>query len=214
MAGTDEYRRRLVLAEIRDKGKASWFAVVASAKPLGTGIDPEETVLEVVARFKAKDDPVFVILETMGPWIVDTIPFVPSQRQGQVVVKKAKPKEVQALRDRQNGNLSNTTSKMVAFGIEFDPKDKIHSELRVLRNIEVEALAIEFGMAKNSKPHWRPSLRWIKRNIVQIATKERDLFRVWYDPEFKKYRVKRRLRVQLSVKDLQRIKEFQDKVRV
>lgn len=211
--GTEDYRKSLVLAEIRDKGKASWFAVVATAKPMA-GNDPKESVLIVEARFKRNDDPAFAILEQMGPWTVDTIPFLPSDRQGQVILKKEDPKVVETLREANFANGDKLTSKMIVFGIDFTPRDKVYEELKVIRDIEIQALSIEFGMAQNSKSHWRPSLRWMQRNIVKFGQKDRDLFRVWFDPNFRKYRVQRRLQIRLNKKDLQRIKSFQDKVRV
>ena len=211
--GTKDYRKSLVLAEIRDKGKASWFAVVATAKPMA-GHNPKESVLFVEARFKRNDDPVYAILERMGPWTVDTIPFLPNERQGQVILKQAKEKEVETLREVNFANGDALTSKMIVFGIEFTPRDKVYEELKVVRDIEIYALSLEFGMAQNAKPHWRPSLRWMQRNIVKFGQKDRDLFRVWYDPGFRKYRVQRRLQIRLTKKDLQRIQSFQDKVRV
>jgi hypothetical protein len=212
--GTKEYKKSLILAEIRDKGKRSWFAVTALASALEGDEDPNEIVLEVVARFKKAKDPTFAILEKLGPWTVDTIPFLPSDRQGQIVLKKKTPKEVQAIRDANFEAGSVTEGKMVTFGINFTPRDKVYSELRVVRDLEVEALALEFGMAINSKPHWRPSLRWLKRNVIRQIMREKDMFRVWYDPTFRKYRVRRTLKVKLNIKDLKRIKEFQDKVRI
>lgn len=213
VAGTKAYRQSLMLAEIRDKGKRSWFAFVASAKGM-TGHDPKEVVLEVVARFKRADDPVFAILETMGPWTVDTLPFIPSERQGQVILKKASPKDVETIREANFALGQKLESKMVRFGLPYTPRDKIYEELKVVKDLEIQALSIEFGMAKVSKPHWRPSLRWMKRNIATYILRDRDMVRVWFDPNFKKYRVRRKLRLQLTRKDLQRIQEFQEKVRV
>jgi hypothetical protein len=211
--GTKEYRKRLIIAEIRDKGKKSWFAVTAIAKGM-QGANPKETILEVVARFKRHDDPAYAILEQMGPWTADTLPFIPSERQGQVVMRKAKPAEVETLREVNFALGEKLTSKMVRFGLEFTPRDKIYEDLKVVKDIEIQALSIEFGMAKDSKPHWRPSLRWIKMNVSRVIMKDRDLFRVWYDPSFRKYRVRRTLKVKLNTKDLKRMQEFQDKVRV
>lgn len=213
IAGTSAYRKALVLAEIRDKGKKSWFAIIGSAKSIA-GHNPKEVVLEVVARFKRPDDPVYVILEMMGPWTVDTLPFIPSERQGQVVLKKADPKDVETLREVNFALGDKLQSKMVRFGLSYTPRDQVYEDLKVVKDIEIQALSIEFGMSVNGKPHWRPSLRWLKRNGANQIMKDRDMFRVWYDPNFRKYRVLRKFRVQLSKKDLQRIQEFQDKVRV
>ncbi len=210
--GTKEYRRRLVVAELRVRGKQSWFAVVASAKS-GSGLDPKTTRLDVVARFKEPEDPAFLILEQMGPWTVDTLPFLPSSRQGQVVSKTVSEKDVVAIREANFSNSSQLSSKMVRFGLSFDERDKVHRDLRIVRDIEVQALAIEFGMAKQSKAHWRPSLRWIKKNAIRWGAKDKDLVRVWFDPNFKKYRLRKRLKIKLSAKDLSLIQEFQNRLK-
>lgn len=210
--GTKEYRRRLVVAELRVKGKQSWFAVVASAKS-GAGLDPRTTRLEVVARFKEPKDPAFAILEQMGPWTVDTLPFLPSSRQGQVISKTVAEKDVEAIRESNFANSSQLTSKMVTFGLAFEDREKVHRDLKIVRDIELQALAIEFGMAKQSKAHWRPSLRWIKKNAVRWGAKDKDLVRVWFDPNFKKYRLIKRLKIKLSTKDLGLIREFQNRLK-
>lgn len=213
--GTQDYKKRLILAEIRDKGKRSWFAVVASAKNLdGAKYDALTSIFEVVSRFDLPDDPVKVILQLMGPWTVDTIPFIPSERQGQVVMKTVDEKLVVQTREKNFAQGDKTTSAMIRYGLVYENRDAIYQKLKVVRDFELQAIRLEFGLVKEGQPHWRPSLRWMKKNGLKKIEKEKDFINVWFDPKFKKYRFKRQVKVKLTQDDLNRMEEFQNKVRV
>jgi hypothetical protein len=213
--GSDEYKKRLMIAEIRDGAKRSWWAIVASSKSLAAGeIDPKTSLLSVVSRFPGIDgDPVSEILESLGPWTVDTIPFLPSPRAGQVIVKQIDEDKLSRVADENFKRGDQTKSKMVKYGLPFVPRHVVYERLRVVRDLELEAIRAEFGLTEKAKPHWRPSLRWIKREGIRILEKDRDLIRVWVDPRFAKYRLFRHFRAKMSVKDLKRIQDFQSKVR-
>jgi len=214
--GSTNYKKSLMLAEVRDKGKMAWWAIVASAKPLGNAkYDPKTSLFVVASRFTNVDsDPVKEILEDMGPWTVDTIPFLPSARAGQVVLKEVSEDQVERTKEANLAQGQDTRSKMVKHGIPFEQRNVVYSKLRVIEDIEMNALRIEFGLAEKSKAHWRPSIRWIKRQGMARLEKDRDLIRVWIDPRFIKYRQFRHFRVKLKQAELKRIQNFQNKVRV
>lgn len=215
LPGGLDYKKRLVVAEIRDKGKRSWFAILARGKPVGSvaSYDPNTSVFHVVSRYQIEGDPVFEVLEALGPWTVDTIPFVPSARQGQVVMKTLPEKQAKAIREKNFNRGSLTTSRMLKFGLPFEDRDAVHKKLKVIRDLEVEAIRMEFGLTKG-KAHWRPSLRWLKQNAVVKLQRETDLWKIWVDPKFKKYRFRRPLKVKFSPADLKRIQKFQEKVQI
>lgn len=81
-------------------------------------------------------------------------------------------------------------------------------------DFELDAIRLEYGLAPGGKAHWRPALRWMKRQGLRQLEKEKDLVRVWVDPKFRKYRFRKRVRLKLSQDDLVRMEKFQDKVRV
>lgn len=207
--GDKEYKKRLVVAEMRDKGSLAWWAVVGSAKGIGE-FDPSKTIFQVAARFRIDDDPVREILENFGPWTTDTIPFVPSRRAAIVIAKEVSEKEVQKQRKRIQDDWNKIKSKLVVYGIAFEDRIVVHRKLRVVRDIDVDALRYEFVSGDS---HWRPSLRWIRKQGIKKLEKEKDLIRVWVDPKFAKYRVFRHFRIKLTQAELKRIQSFQDKVR-
>lgn len=215
LPGSVDYKKRLMVAEIRDKGKKSWFAIMASAKSLSDArLDPKETIFFVNSRFKIKGDPVFEILEKNGPWTVNTIPFVPSDRQGGTVARRVTARDVETIEKKKGAIWDTLQAKMVEAGIPFEDRLVVYQKLRVVRDLEADAIAYEFGL-RGGRPHWRPSLRWLKKQgIKEILIQEKDLVRVWTSPKFTKYRAFRRLNVKLTQKDLVRIQEFQDKVRL
>ena len=214
--GTKNYKKALMMAEVRDRGRRAWWAIVASAKPVGGALhSPRISLFRVVSRFpNLPDDPVREILEEMGPWTAETIPFIPSPRAGQVVLVKSKESEVDRVREANFDISDRTRRAMIKYGLSFTPRHVVYQRLRIIEDVELNALRIEFGMAEKSKPHWRPSLRWLKRTAFRQLEKDKDLIRVWVDPTFAKYRLFRHFRVKLTSDEIKRMQEFQKKVRV
>jgi hypothetical protein len=122
--------------------------------------------------------------------------------------------KVKAILDSNMDQGQKTRSAMVAHGVPFEPRHSVYDKLKVIEDIELLALRIEFGLADKSKPHWRPSLRWLKRQGIEKLEKDNDLLRVWLDPAFGKYRLFRHSRIKLNPSELKRIENFQKKVRV
>jgi hypothetical protein len=213
--GTKNYKKALMMAEVRDRGRRAWWAIVASAKPIGNAQYSHKTsLLTVVSRFPdVENDPVKEILEDMGPWTAETIPFLPSPRAGQVVLKKVSEAEVTRVRESNLRRGEKTRTAMIKHGISFTPRHVVYQKLRIIEDIEMNALRIEFGLAEKSKPHWRPSLRWIKTTGFRRLEKDKDLIRLWLDPTFAKYRLFRHFRVKLTPEEVKRIQNFQDKIR-
>lgn len=209
--GDSEYKKRLIVAEVRDKGKLAWWAVVAKAQSLtASGLDPNTTAFYVEARFEIDGDPVREILDEMGPWTADTIPFIPSTRSGAVIAKEVGADKVEEIRKFVKKNWSNINSKMVVYGLVFEDRMVVYRKMQVIRDLEVDALRYEFTMGK---PHWRPSLRWIRKQGIKKMEKEKDLIRAWIDPKFAKYRVFKHFRIKLTQAEIKRLQSFQEKVR-
>jgi hypothetical protein len=210
--GTKNYKKALMLAEIRDRGRRAWWAIVASAKPMGAAqYSPKTSIFQVSSRFTVDEDPVREILDEMGPWTVETIPFVPSPRAGQVVLKTVSEEQVKAVKEMNLRNGEKTNQAMIRHGISYTPRHVVYQKLRVIEDIEMNALRIEFGLAEKSKAHWRPSIRWIKRVGYRQLERDQDLIRVWMDATFAKYRLLRHFGVKLTPEELKRIQSFQDK---
>lgn len=215
LEGSDHYKKSLMLAEIRETGRKSWWAIVCSAKPLGDAkYDPKTSIFQVVSRFTRLDeDPVAEILEALGPWTVETIPFLPSARAGQVVMKTVTESKAKEVQEANFKRAELTRMKMIKHEIPFTPRHVVYETLRVVRDLEAEALRIEFGLATRSRPHWRPSLRWIRKEGLKKMEREQHLIRVWTDPRFVRYRLMRHYRIKLTPNEVKRMEQFQNKIR-
>lgn len=215
LEGSEEYKKALILAEVRDRAHKSWWAVVASAKAIGDAKwDPKTSVFTVVSRFaRVTDDPITDILETFGPWTVETLPFLPSPRAGQVILKTATEERVEQIKENNLRHGEAIKMKMVKHGIDFAPRHLVYRKLRVIRDIEAEGLRLEFGLVKKSKPHWRPSLRWIKKDGMKKLGNDDQLYRLWWDPRFVRYRSLRHYRLKLTPDEVKRMEKFQEKIR-
>jgi hypothetical protein len=213
--GTTEYRKRLMITEIRDKGAKAWWAIVASGKQFGKAeYDPNRNIFQVATRFPGiEGDPVYEILELMGPWTVETLPFIPSQRAGQVVMRTVTEAEVESVKNKNFKNGALTKTKMIKYGLMFEPRHIVYRELRVMTDVEVEAIRMEFGLKEKAKPHWRPSLRWIKREGIRKLENDKELMRVWTDPKFLRFKLIRHLRTILRPAEVKRIQKFQNQIR-
>lgn len=215
LPGGMQYKRRLALAEIRDKKRLYWTALVATAKRLGDARhDPATSVFQVIPRYDLPEDPTRIILEKYGPWTIETIPFVPSPRQAQVVLKTVSPAQMKAVQAQNQFNSKSISVLMDRLGVVFQNRTDVYEELRVIRDFEVDAIAWEYGVRDGGRPHWRPSLRWLKTQGVKRLEKNKDLVAVFTRSSMRRYRIRRKLRLKLSLRDIQGLAKFQDKVRV
>jgi hypothetical protein len=213
--GTKDYQKRLAIAEIRDKGHRTWFAIAAKAKTLSQGEhDPKKSLLSVVPRFKLNiENPIEEILVNFGPWTAETIPFLPSLRQAVVVIKKSSEAKVATTKRRNLTEGQVIMSFMEKHGIELEPRFKIYQQLKVFPDLELEALRIEYGLAENSKSHWRPSISFAKRQAIELLKKDTDLIRALTDPNFKGYRSIKHVDDRMNSAEVKALDTFQTRIR-
>lgn len=213
--GSRDYKKRLVVAEIRDTTRRAWWAIVARSKTLQEGeYDAKTSILIVSSRYKSdKENPVTEVLEQYGPWTVDTIPFVPSQRQAAIVLKKVSASKVNEVRRRNENEQSVILPLMKHFEMDFDPRFVVQQKLRIVPDLEVEAVKLEFGTIHGGKAHWRPSIRWAKRQGVAQMQKDKELIRAMTDPKFKGFRKLKHLEERLTSTEVKALEDFQKKIR-
>lgn len=216
VVGIEDYKNRLVIAEMRQRKKRSWFAIAALAKSPGNAeFDGRTTLLNVVPRFKngLGADPVTEILANYGPWTIDTIPFIPSVRQAAVVISAVKADEIVKVANVNLANSGNVSALMSRYNLAFEPRFVVWKKLRVVPDWAVEAVKIEYGLSENSKAHWRPTLKWMRSQGIRELSKTKVLTRVWFDPSFTGFKNKKRVQIKLTETELKEIQEFQNKIR-
>jgi len=214
--GTRDYQKRLLVAEIRNKGGRAWWAIAARATTIGQteNYDPNTSILQVVPRYDiGKDDPIGEILINFGPWTAETIPFVPSQRQASVVMKKATTQTVTEIKRDNLANMAAIQGLMTKHELVFDTRNDVYRELKIVPDLEVEALRIEFGQAENSGAHWRPAIRFAKTKAIDKLMNDKDLIAVMTDPKFKNYKNKEHLTDFLNPSEVKALENFQRQLR-
>lgn len=213
--GTEDYRKRLVVAEIRDRENRAWWAVAAKTRALTQAEhDEKRTAFVVVPRFKlGKQDPIMEILVKFGPWSIKTLPFMPSLRQAAVVSKNVSVKKLKAIESKNIREEDSIHSLMTKHKIHADPRLKLYKELKVVPDWEVEALRLEFGLSKGGKAHWRPTLKWIKREGIDKILSQTDLMRALTDPNFKGYQKTTHLITHMTVYEVMALERFQKLIR-
>lgn len=214
LPGGKEYKKRLALAEVRDRGRRSWFATVMEAQTLEAGqYDADRVILSVAPRFSGvAGDPVREILSAFGPWTVETIPFVPKSRSGLVVAKEVPEERVAEVREANLAQGEALRAKMLALEVPFDSRDVVYQTLNVVPDFSSLAKGWEFGSRRGGAPIWRPSLRWLRREGVKKLEKDKKLLRVWTEANFK-YRVVRHLGLRLTGEELKAIQNWQNSLR-
>lgn len=215
LKGPADYKKRVVVAEIRDKGGKAWWAIAGLSKTLAQNeYDPEEAILNVVPRYALGDgNPIDDILVDLGPWTASTLPFVPSLRQAVVVIKRATPESVDQVRRKNLRQAENITKLMEDHDLEFDTRYKIYDKLKIVPDLAVEAMKLEFGLSEGGKAHWRPSIEWGKKYALDVLRKDTDLLRALTDPKFRGYKVKKHLEYVMTPTEVKRLEEFQRKLR-
>lgn len=216
VVGVEDYKDRLVIAELRQKKKRSWFAIAALAQsPGNANFDGRVTLITVVPRFTlgAGKDPITEILADYGPWTIDTIPFIPSIRQAAVVITAAEEAEVAKTANTNLTNAENVSGIMKKHGVTYEPRFVVWKKLRVVPDWAVEAIKIEYGLVPNSKAHWRPTIRWMQTQGIRKLATDKQLRRVWFDPTFAGYKNRKKVQEHFTERELKDIQDFQNKVR-
>jgi hypothetical protein len=211
--GPKDYQKRLVMAEIRDRGGKAWFAVAVRAINLHEAKkDADHSILKVVSRFPDLKgfDPVRDILQTFGPWTVDTIPFVPPERAAIVTIQAAKIPEVNKTRAKNKASMAKVQKIMAENNLSFDTRIFVMRKLKVVENFEKWVNDLEFGISGDRRPHWGPAIKKTMTSGLRKLMRDKGLMNVLTDPSFKQYNVKHHLNLKMTdqeVKDLEKFRK-------
>lgn len=214
--GPKDYKKRLIIAEIRDPNGRSWWAIVAKGKTLSQReYDPKQSILTVVPRYDLDvENPIEDILVSHGPWTPETLPFVPSLRQAAVVIKRATLKDADTVKKKNLFEMDAISEKMDASDIEFETRLKVYEKLKVVPDLEIEAMRLEFGAGTTAQPHWRPAIKWGERIGLTMIENDKDFIRILTDPTYKGYKVRQHAKDFLTPSELKALEKFQNKVRL
>lgn len=208
------YKKRLVVAEMRESNSKSWFAVVARAEHFKEEKNSDSTVFNIVSRYPDIDgfDPIRDILQVYGPWTANTIPFVPSVRHAVVVAKKVSKEAVFLTKKKNEEVLPEIKRLMSEAGISFDLKDDVYKGLQVVEDLEKIVWDMEFGHGMKRSPHWSKAVRKFKTSLIRYMLNQRDLIASMTNPSFEKYRVKFHLKKKITSKEVRDMEKFKQRL--
>lgn len=209
-----DYKKRLVVAEIRDSGAKYWFAVAVKSVPMrSTERREDNTVIKVISRFPGEfADPAYEILQSYGPWTVDMLPYIPARQSAIIVAEAASAGRVEDVRQRNKNTRSKWMQLMIEYGIEPEIRSNIPYKLKIIEDLEKLVNEMEFGVGPRWHPHWAKALRKTRSNMIRMLLTHRDLLASMTDPKFKKYRVKVHLSQKLRSEDVRNFEKFQKRL--
>ncbi len=177
------YRAGLEVARVRGMGEGEFaYAVQVDMKNrLIRKVRPNQMLLFVHPKKRAtKPDPATEILQRHNPWTFDSLPFTPDPKVGFVKTKRVRPSVVQTVteqRVRERSVWSRELNRVGHREVRKDRRLKIPKKARVLPNVALEALKLEFGLGgAKPKPLWRVGIRRLIKSGLRAFTRNPKYF--------------------------------------
>jgi hypothetical protein len=207
MAG---YAESLEAGEGRKDGVFCGVVWMPPRKARLVSADAPVTALYVKPGRSAKGDMLqaMQLLEELGPWTMESIPYYPKPAEGLVVSRKVTKQEVMKLVARQRKERPELEKQLVALGITVKPMVAVPPEQPVMQDVAFEVLRREFGIQGPAQPHFRPMQRSMVRGAERLVGR---LAAVLQDPKNQRWRSEKRLPV-VQGQVLEAIGSFQSRV--
>jgi hypothetical protein len=172
-----DLKKSLKISEVGVGGKGGAYSVHVPAK--GRRIrkmDVPRTVIYVRGKKRlSRPDASVQILEDMGPWTADTIPFWPNKKEATVVQRKVTKKEADKVAKMQLAKASEVRGKLAESGRRLKPKKpgdpgQVKRGGKAIPDVSMQALELEFGGdGKRSKPVFRRMIGAAKKGVGKMG---------------------------------------------
>lgn len=205
--GPKDYRRRLIVAEMRG-ANASWFALAVKARAFERK-DAQTSLLYVTPRFDIPDDP-STLLQARNPWTVDTLPFVPSERQALITVRNASEDAVRSVTRAKQEQMDTIISELAKLNLTPESRVEVMKSLKISDSPEKIINDLEFNSA--SGKHWGPALRWARIYVVKRLLKSDRLVGVILDPNNRIWVRKKHLKDKIKATEVRTFYRFQERL--
>ena len=173
------------------------FAVVSSevSEKVGDILSEERsrarTVVYVQPSIGTVPNPVVEILEEANPWPVFMLPNgIP--KKGTVLIHRVVTEgEIKWAKDQAKDFIFEREGELRAHGLTFgkveDPEKSIDG-MESLPDYMSLALRSEFGINVRPHPHWRPAIKWLKKNLWSIVQGDERIRNALTDPLFREHK--------------------------
>lgn len=187
-----ELRKALELVEVPGSG-ATYYAVRAKFRARRVKkVDVNRTVIYVRAR-KVLDrpKPEVQLLEDLGPWTPDSLPFWPTPKDAVVIQRQVSKREADKIAKQRGIDLPKVRREFDRIGFAVNTKKHIDEQpkrkggrQKAIPDVAFEALSLEFGAPGiRPIPAWRVTLSDLKSfGLKQAHLKYRQLSRALTDP--------------------------------
>jgi len=192
----EKYIKSLEVVQLRGIRDVSAFAVVS--------IDSTEKIGDILARTKERDRTVVYVegnasigqnvgielLSDASPWPIDMLPSGIPRRDVRLIHKQVTDDEMEWAKQKTKAFIKENKVSLLAFGFMFgkvkDP-DKSVDGMESMPDYATLALRAELGVNAQQVPHWRPAIKWVRKNVMKILEDDDEIKLALRDPSFRRH---------------------------
>lgn len=195
----DEYEKYLESLEVVQltglRGIAAFAVVSMSMKErigdvLERDSERDRALVYVEAGAAAMPGNGIELLEEANPWPIFMLPSGIPRGDVRLLHRQVTEGEMEwakrSVRDFVKAHEGEFRSVGFTFGKVEDP-DMAVEGMESTPDYMTLALRAELGVNAEQVPHWRPALRWVRKNTMKILEGDDEIKRALQDPEFRKH---------------------------
>ena len=173
-------------------GKGIAFGVISRDDKVSIGElrdsqGSERTVVYINPSSGGIPSPEIEFLSMANPWPIDAIPGGMSDEDAVLVHRLVTSGEMNFVRQRVIDFVAKNKADFRRLGLQVSSDEEGVANLSSLPDYMWMALRSEFGINADSKPHWRPALRWVISNLSKILEKDDNIRFALQDPLFREH---------------------------
>jgi len=187
------YLQSLKVVGLEGKGVMA-YAVVSDRDAVRLGnIDKKtkrNTVVYVNEKAGASIPALLDVLIQHNPWTIDMLPNFVNPKATMLIHRQVTEAEASVTRDRLQKLISENRSEFAKLGIRWDTIEEGEvsaEEMESLPDYMSDALRAEFGVMAKSRPHWRPTMRYIIGRIEEIIDDDKMIHGALYEALFREH---------------------------
>jgi hypothetical protein len=208
-------KRKHVRANVVTVDGRATAIIYDGKKELVRELDPEKTILRVKSKKKNASKAVLV-LERYNPWTADTIPWIPKDKDAELVYEKVEENVIDDIRRKRKRQMFKVISVLRKEGVKglkhgSDQASGVKSA-GAISSVVKRVLQIEFGIGARRRKHWRFMLKFMKLKGYSEIGKDARIERIFVDPDYKGWKRLGVLKRKISKGDMNEFNEFQDKI--
>jgi len=115
---------------------------------------------------------------SINPWPVDLVPGKLPKDDVSLVHRLVSAREVEFARKQATDFIAKNKREFAKSGITWDKKDENENDVKGMESMPdymTLALRAEFGINMNASPHWKPSVKFVMDNAVEILDKDKKI---------------------------------------